>query len=95
MIPRIPHPWHPGPYPYDVFAGTGLSPRSSHAEVLDSAFRLQAEGKMTHDLRRAWDEIRAVPRRLATDFFLYNPALSDPAELLREGDLPGGGGPRP
>jgi hypothetical protein len=73
VIPRFPHPWAPGTYPYDSFVGTGITPESSHATVLDGAFHLQAAGTLSQEIRRSWDEIRTLSRRLATDFFLYNP----------------------
>ena len=59
----------------------GLPPQSSHEEVLDIALQLQAEGKMTPEIRLAWDEIRTIDKRLAIDFFLYNPTLVDPDQF--------------
>lgn len=77
MIPRLTGPWHPGPYPYDLFVGTAITPLASHAAVLAASFALQCEGRMTQSARLAYDRLRTLPQRLATDFFLYNPELSD------------------
>jgi hypothetical protein len=84
MIPRVPHPWRPGPYPYDLLEAAGLTPLSTHVEILDGSMRLMAEGKMTAEMRLAWDEVRTFPRRLATDFFLYNAALCEAEAVARE-----------
>src|SRR5262245_49839112 len=77
MIPRLPGPWHPGPYPYDVFAGTPITPLSSHDEVLSASLTLQGMGRMNQGDRLAFDRLRTLAGRLATDFFLYNPELAD------------------
>lgn len=83
MIPRLSGPWDPGPYPYDVFAGTPITPLSSHAEVLLGSGVLQQMGRMNLDDRLAFDRLRTLPGRLATDFFLYNPELANPEMLAR------------
>jgi hypothetical protein len=84
VIPRVPHPWPVGKYPYDVFAGTGITPRTSRDELLELALELQASGAMSPEMRIAYDAIRPAAERLATDFFLYNPELCDPASLANE-----------
>lgn len=94
MIPRLPGPWSPGPYPYDVFVGTPITPLASHAEVLDASLLLQAEGRMTQAVRLAYDRLRTLPERLATDFFLYNPDLADPEQLARKAVAEAKGGER-
>ncbi len=78
MIPRIPHPWAPGPFPYDVFAGTPITPAATHDEVLDASLKLMADGTLNSDTRPAFDALRLIESRLATDFFLYNPDLAAP-----------------
>lgn len=84
MIPRFPHPWLSGRYPYEVFEGTGITPQSRHGELLDRALELQAEGLMTPEVRKAYDCLRPPQERLAVDFFLFNPELCDPDALCRE-----------
>jgi hypothetical protein len=78
MIPRIAHPWSPGTYPYEALAGAAITPASSHAAVLDGVIPLQAAGTFSQDMRRAWDELLSLPRRLAIDFFLFNPDWCEP-----------------
>jgi len=56
---------------YDVLAGVGVTPHSSMREVLDGSFELMAQGRMTPDARRAWDELRSPPRRLVVDLLRY------------------------
>jgi hypothetical protein len=60
-----------GAGPYDALAPAGITPHSSAAEVLDASFELMARGLMTPEVRQAWDELRAVERRLVVDFFYY------------------------
>lgn len=84
MVPRIPHPWCPDAYPYEVLEGTGITPQSSHAVVLDVSLELQAADKMSPAVRRAWDRVRTPAERLVTDFFLYHPELSLPDEFVRQ-----------
>ncbi|MFO0877893.1 MAG: hypothetical protein U0840_11115 [Gemmataceae bacterium] len=81
MIPRLPGPWHPGPYPYEVFAGTSLTPAASHATILRGSGELQQLGRMTLSDRVAFDRLRIPAERLAVDFFLFNPDLTDPESL--------------
>lgn len=84
MTPRVQHPWPAGRYPYEVFEGTGVTPRTPLGALLDRALELEAEGKMTPELRVAYDAIRPAADRLATDFFLFNPDLCDPAALAQD-----------
>lgn len=56
---------------YDMLAAAGITPHSSAGEVLDASFELMARGLMTVEVRQAWDELRAVERRLVVDFFYY------------------------
>ncbi|MGH3757672.1 hypothetical protein [Actinophytocola sp.] len=60
-----------GEFPYDVLAGSGITPESSHAEVQDAPFRLMRENRFTRDARVAWEELRHVERRLFVDLFVY------------------------
>lgn len=60
-----------GADPYDALAPAGITPYSSAAEVLDASFELMERGLMTPEVRQAWDELRAVGRRLVVDFFYY------------------------
>ncbi len=84
MIPRLSHIWCPGPYPYDLFVGTSLYPGAPHSAVWDVSEKLQIEGKLTPEVRLAWDELRCLPNRLAIDFFLYNPQLADDPLVLAQ-----------
>lgn len=54
-----------------MLAPAGITPHSSPGEVLDASFELMARGLMTAEVRQAWDELRAVERRLVVDFFYY------------------------
>ena len=82
MIPRVSHEWPGDGFPYEVLEGTKISPQSTHLEILDASLELQASQAMSPELRRAWDQVRTPGERLAVDFFLYNPALSRPDELV-------------
>src|SRR5438874_7127904 len=84
MIPRLTHPWHPGAYPYEVFAAAGLTPQTPHGAVLDLSLQLQAQNKMDRTAREAFDALRTLPSRLAVDFFLFNPDLCDPQAQARQ-----------
>jgi len=70
--------WH-GVFPYDALASAGITPMSTQTEVLDASYDLMAKGLMTPEVRRAWDELRLLPKRLLVDLFLY--PLDLPAEL--------------
>ena len=61
---------HGLPPPYEVIAGAGITPRSTHEEVLDRALEMQAQGRFTSEMRVAWDQVRIPQQRLAIDFFL-------------------------
>lgn len=60
-----------GPFPYDALAPAGITPDSTTREILDASFDLMVQGRMTPEVRQAWDELRRVPQRLVIDFFLY------------------------
>lgn len=60
-----------GRHPYDVLADAGITPDSTLREILDVSFDLMGQGRMTVEVRQAWDELRLVSRRLVVDFFLY------------------------
>ncbi len=60
-----------GLFPYDALAPVGITPESSMKEVMDASFELMAQGLMTPEVRKAWDELRNKQRRLLVDFFLY------------------------
>jgi hypothetical protein len=60
-----------GPFPYDSLAPAGITPDSTTREILDASFDLMAQGRMTPEVRQAWDELRRIPQRLVVDFFLY------------------------
>lgn len=81
MIPRLPHSWGYDEYPYEVLAGSGIAPHSSHDEVLEASFQLQG-ADWSAELRRALDEVRRPEARLVVDFFLYQPLLSAPQDLV-------------
>ena len=81
MIPRLPHSWGYDGYPYEVLEGSGIAPHSSHDEVLEASFQLQGAG-WSAELRRALDEVRRPETRLVVDFFLYQPLLSAPHDLV-------------
>lgn len=72
-----------GPYPYDVLAPAGVTPRTTHAEMQDVSFDLMTRRMMTPGTQTAWNELRTVPSRLRADLVLYDadPAAEAPAEL--------------
>jgi len=59
------------PFPYDVLKEVGITPSSTQREVVDVLFTLMERGVVTDEMRKAWDELRLLPRRLRVDFFLY------------------------
>lgn len=61
-----------GCFPYDVLAKVGISPKSSMKEILDASYQLMEQGRWTPEVRRAWDELRMVERRLGVDVLLYD-----------------------
>lgn len=65
-----------GPFPYDVLAVVGVTPLLPHAGVLDVSYELLAQGLMTPEVRKAWDELRLPQRRLLVDFLLYDVDLA-------------------
>jgi hypothetical protein len=79
--------------PYELLAAGGMTPASSHSEVLDRAFDLQASGDFSPEMRQAWDVVRTPSQRLAADFFLVRldgvPLAERAQNLLAQ--LPSGG----
>jgi hypothetical protein len=57
--------------PYVVLRATGITPMTSLQAVQNVSFVLMSQGGMSYEQRQAWDELRIIPRRLITDFFLY------------------------
>lgn len=84
MLPRLTHPWYPHAYPYELFVDAGLTPQSSHTDVLDASLAMMGEGKMTPAVRAAFDALSSIPSRLAIDFFLFNPELADPQRVAED-----------
>lgn len=74
----------PEPHPYDLLAEVGVTPTSSHREVLDVSFVLMERGALPPAVRAAWDELRNLERRLAIDFFLYDLQPADVDEVPDE-----------
>lgn len=61
-----------GAAPYDLLAVAGVGPSSSMKEIRDASYLLMEQRRWTPEVRRAWDELRMVERRLAVDFLLYD-----------------------
>jgi hypothetical protein len=61
-----------GPFPYDALAPVGVTPVTSQAEVRNASFELLAQGLMSPETNRAWEELRLVQRRVFVDFLLYD-----------------------
>jgi hypothetical protein len=57
--------------PYELLADVGISPSSSMKEIRDASFLVMEQGRWSPEVRRAWDELRTVERRLVVDFLLY------------------------
>lgn len=68
----------PGRFTYGALEEAGIGPGSTMAEILDASYELMARGRMTPEVRRAWDELRRPAGRLVVDFLLYD--LDLPAE---------------
>lgn len=60
-----------GPFPYDVFADAGISPKSTHAEVKNVTYALMRNNQFTQEAQAAWNELRLLDRRLFVDLFVY------------------------
>jgi hypothetical protein len=76
-----------GPFPYDELAPAGITPQSSHDQVVnDAPFTLMTSGLLTARSQRALDELRDLERRLVVDFLLYDVDL--PAEIARARQRP-------
>lgn len=82
------------PGPYDVLAGAGVTPWTSHADLRDVPFDLLARHLMTPATQAAWDELRTVPGRMLVDLFRYDVDLTAelPAALAANDHPPAGTG---
>jgi hypothetical protein len=67
--------------PYDALEAVGVDPDTPTSAILEASFELMARGRMTPEVRRAWDQLRHPDRRLTVDFLLYDVDLD--AELAR------------
>lgn len=76
-----------GGVPYDLLAEVGVSPSASMKEVLEASFLLMEQGRWSPEVRRAWDELRIVERRLAVDFLLYDVDVETEAAGARQAIL--------
>ncbi|GAB2717037.1 hypothetical protein [Streptomyces bullii] len=58
--------------PYAALAPVGVTPLTTHAEMQDVSFELQARGLMTRRTQQAWNDLRTLRRRLLLDLFVYD-----------------------
>jgi hypothetical protein len=83
-----------GPFPYDELAAAGITPASTHKQVVDDApFALMVSGGLTSRAQRALDELRDPERRLVADFLLYDVDLAGEIDGARESLGPADGEP--
>lgn len=75
-----------GPDPYEELASVGVTPATTHEELLDASFALLRARKMNPGIRRALDELRMIDRRLFVDLLRYNVDLA--AEIAAAQTLP-------
>ena len=61
-----------GDFPYDVLAPIGVTPQSTHDEMVDASFILMTRRLMNPETQKAWNELRNLQRRLLADFLLYD-----------------------
>lgn len=73
-----------GTFPYIALAQAGIHPHSTLQEVKDASFELMVQGKMTPDIRAAWDELRVKRRRLLVDFFLHHTDFAEQTDKYLE-----------
>lgn len=74
-----------GGFPYDVLAAEGITPASTHQEIINLPFRLMREHRYTRSVQLAHDELRQLHRRLVLDFLMYpGPEEPGPADTLGE-----------
>lgn len=76
-----------GGFPYDLLAEAGIGPSSSMKEILDASFLLMEQGRWSPEVRRAWDELRTIERRLEVDFLLYDVDIGTEASSARQAVL--------
>lgn len=58
--------------PYTVLAAVGVTPRTTHAEMQDVSFELQARRLMSPQTQQAWNDLRETRRRLLLDLLMYD-----------------------
>ncbi|WP_033322594.1 hypothetical protein [Streptomyces yerevanensis] len=58
--------------PYTVLAAVGVTPRTTHAEMQDVSFELQARRLMSPQTQQAWNDLRDTRRRLLLDLLMYD-----------------------
>ncbi|GAB2869202.1 hypothetical protein GCM10027074_41110 [Streptomyces deserti] len=75
--------------PYAALAPVGVTPRTTHAEMQDVSFELQARRLMTRQTQQAWNDLRNVRRRLLLDLFLYDLGGDGPDGAGHGGDRHG------
>lgn len=74
-----------GGFPYDALAAEGITPASTHREVIDLPFRLMRDRRHTRPVQVAHDELRQLHRRLVLDLLMYpGPEEPGPAGTLRD-----------
>lgn len=62
----------PGPFPYRVLAGFGITPQSTQADVRDVVFELMNEDMMNPTTQQASGQLRDLAGRLLADLLLYD-----------------------
>lgn len=75
-------PWcvWPDGFPYAALADGGVELNSSMADIRQAYFELMEWGHVDDCMRRAYDELRILPRRLLVDALLYDANTAE--ELL-------------
>jgi len=72
-----------GGFPYDTLAAEGITPDSTHQEVIDLPFRLMRHGRYSLPVQLAHDELRQLSRRLVLDLLMYPGAeVTSPASAV-------------
>lgn len=81
-----------GTSPYAALAPVGVTPWTTHAEMQDVSFALQERALMDSRTQQAWNDLRAVRRRLLFDLYVYDvDANNDNNTNDANGNAPGGG----
>jgi hypothetical protein len=75
--------WRGGPFPYSALQAAGITPASTHREVMDSSFSLMETDSFDEDARNAWDSLRLLERRLWVDLLLLEGSPSELASQLQ------------